>query len=356
MSDKYRNFITLALYWGLLLLLCWIGVRYVLLWLLPFLIALGVAYVMEPMVCYLRKKLRLRRGFVSAVLSFVLLALLLTALTVLCLNLLQQSVRLFKALPQYLAELPVYFSALQERLEQFCSSCPKSLQSWLQQVPVGQLSGIIRLVRPFFCPMRLHRRRSAEGYTLRFPFYSNHRTGRILSAARLPAILDFLRRQLPPQRQKQVGGVKDNLLCTLSKWFKAQCILLGVTFAELLAGLLLIRQPYALLLAAAIALIDALPVFGTGTVLLPWAAVCLLLQHTPKAFSLVAIYAVITLVRSFLEPKVMAAQVNLPPLAALMAMYIGFCTFGVGGMIFFPLALLFLKQLHDAGYLRLWKQ
>ena len=138
--------------------------------------------------------------------------------------------------------------------------------------------------------------------------------------------------------------MKDNLLCTLSKWFKAQCILLGVTFAELLAGLLLIRQPYALLLAAAIALIDALPVFGTGTVLLPWAAVCLLLQHTPKAFSLVAIYAV------------MAAQVDLPPLAALMAMYIGFCTFGVGGMIFFPLALLFLKQLHDAGYLRLWKQ
>ena len=150
--------------------------------------------------------------------------------------------------------------------------------------------------------------------------------------------------------------MKDNLLSTLSKWFKAQCILLGVTFAELLAGLLLIRQPYALLLAAAIALIDALPVFGTGTVLLPWAAVCLLLQHTPKAFSLVAIYAVITLVRSFLEPKVMAAQVDLPPLAALMAMYIGFCTFGVGGMIFFPLALLFLKQLHDAGYLRLWKQ
>lgn len=127
--------------------------------------------------------------------------------------------------------------------------------------------------------------------------------------------------------------MKDNLLCTLSKWFKAQCILLGVTFAELLAGLLLIRQPYALLLAAAIALIDALPVFGTGTVLLPWAAVCLLLQHTPKGISLVAIYAVITLVRSFLEPKVMAAQVDLPPLAALMAMYIGFCTFGVGGMI-----------------------
>ena len=95
----------------------------------------------------------------------------------------------------------------------------------------------------------------------------------------------FLRRQLPPQKLRQAGGVKDNLLSTLSKWFKAQCILLAVTFSELLVGLLLIRQPYALLLAAVIAFIDALPVFGTGTVLLPWAAVCLLLQQTPKAIA-----------------------------------------------------------------------
>ena len=175
------------------------------------------------------------------------------------------------------------------------------------------------------------------------------------TAAQFPCIMGFLRRQLPPQKLRQAGGVKENLLSTLAKWFKAQCILLSVTFVELLLGLLLIRQPYALLLAAIIAVIDALPVFGTGTFLLPWAALCLLLQQTPKAIALGAIYAVITLVRSFLEPKVMAAQVNLPPLAALIAMYIGFCTMGVTGMILFPVALLFLKQLQDAGYLHPWK-
>ena len=99
MSDKHRKFIGFVLYWGIVLVLCWVGVRYVLLWLLPFLIALGLAYLMEPSVCFLREKLRLRRGFVSAVLSLLLLVLLLAVLTVLCLNLLQQSVRLFKALP-----------------------------------------------------------------------------------------------------------------------------------------------------------------------------------------------------------------------------------------------------------------
>jgi len=81
---------------------------------------------------------------------------------------------------------------------------------------------------------------------------------------------------------RQAGGVKENLLSTLAKWFKAQCILLSVTFVELLLGLLLIRQPYALLLAAIIAVIDALPVFGTGTFLLPWAVMCLLLLRLMK--------------------------------------------------------------------------
>ncbi len=61
MSDKRRKFIGFVLYWGIVLFLCWIGVRYVLLWLLPFLIALGLAYLMEPSVCFLREKLRLRQ-------------------------------------------------------------------------------------------------------------------------------------------------------------------------------------------------------------------------------------------------------------------------------------------------------
>ena len=73
MSDKRRKFIGFVLYWGIVLLLCWIGVRYVLLWLLPFLIALGLAYLMEPSVCFLREKLRLRRGFISSVLALLLL-------------------------------------------------------------------------------------------------------------------------------------------------------------------------------------------------------------------------------------------------------------------------------------------
>lgn len=164
----------------------------------------------------------------------------------------------------------------------------------------------------------------------------------------------FFRRQLG-HRLDRARGVKANLLSTLGKWCRAQAILLGVTFCQLLVGFLLMGQRYALLLAAVTALVDALPVFGTGTVLLPWAAVCLLAGQAPRAVALAALYAVISAVRSLLEPKVMAAQAGLPPLAALAAMYAGFRALGVAGMILLPMALLFVKQLHDEGYVGLWK-
>ena len=70
---------------------------------------------------------------------------------------------------------------------------------------------------------------------------------------------------------------------------------------------------------------------------------------------LTALYLVIWLVRSIMEPKLMAQSAGLPPLPALMAMYVGFCAMGVAGMILGPILLLLIKQLHDGGYLHLWK-
>ena len=151
------------------------------------------------------------------------------------------------------------------------------------------------------------------------------------------------------------AAIKASLLVTIGRWLRAQCVLIVITFFQLLVGLLLIRQPYALLLAVVIAFIDALPVFGTGTVLLPWAVLCCLEGNFPKGIALTALYLVIWLVRSIMEPKLMAQSAGLPPLPALAAMYIGFCAMGVAGMILGPILLLLIKQLHDGGYLRLWK-
>ena len=84
----------------------------------------------------------------------------------------------------------------------------------------------------------------------------------------------------------------------------------------------------------------------------------LLEKYTEKSQLLAAVAdadALIALVRSIMEPRIMAAQADLPPLVTLIAIYVGFRTLGVAGMLLLPIALLFIKQLHDAGFIRLWK-
>ena len=275
-------------------------------------------------------------------------------LIALAVQVVEQAVALVSSLPELLAALPETMASLERRLEGFCAACPdgvrQTAEHMLDSLPrraaelAGQVSSAV-LQGAGRAMAALPRVLLACGTTVLAVFFT-------LSA--YPAVRGFFRRQLG-SRLERARGVKSSVFATLGKWLKAECILLAVTFCQLLAGLLLMRQEYALLLAALIALIDALPVFGTGTVLVPWAAVECLLGAVPRGIALLALFAVISVVRSVLEPKLMAAQAGLPPLASLCAMYVGFCAMGVAGMVLAPMALMLVKQLRDGGYIRLWR-
>ena len=350
MQEKQRAFLVRTAYWTVWAVLLWLGVRYLLRWLLPFLLALALAAAVEPVIAWCRRRMGLKRGFTAAVVTIAVTGAILALAAVIVWQLIRQAAELLGQLPGLLAGLPGMTENLRQRLEDFCAACPQGLRSWLEEVPalLGTLAAGVAQRASGACIT------AAAALPGVFLFCGTTALAVFFTAGSYPRVMAFFRRQLG-HRLDRARGVKANLLSTLGKWCRAQAILLGVTFCELLAGFLLMGQRYALLLAAVTALVDALPVFGTGTVLLPWAAVCLLAGQAPRAVALAALYAVISAVRSLLEPKVMAAQAGLPPLAALAAMYAGFRALGVAGMILLPMALLFVKQLHDEGYVGLWK-
>ena len=350
MQEKQRAFLVRTAYWAVWAVLLWLGVRYLLRWLLPFLLALALAAAVEPVIAWCRRRMGLKRGFTAAVVTIAVTGAILALAAVIVWQLIRQAAELLGQLPGLLAGLPGMTENLRQRLEDFCAACPQGLRSWLEEVPalLGTLAAGAAQRASGACIT------AAAALPGVFLFCGTTALAVFFTAGSYPRVMAFFRRQLG-HRLDRARGVKANLLSTLGKWCRAQAILLGVTFCQLLAGFLLMGQRYALLLAAVTALVDALPVFGTGTVLLPWAAVCLLAGQAPRAVALAALYAVISAVRSLLEPKVMAAQAGLPPLAALAAMYAGFRALGVAGMILLPMALLFVKQLHDEGYVGLWK-
>lgn len=353
--QEQKNFLVRTAYCAVWIALVWLALRYVLGWVLPFIIALGLAALAEPAIEFCRRKMRFKRSFTAAVMTVTLLLALAALVWLVLEQLLGQAYSLLSALPQQLEQLPVFFDALRSRFDSFCAACPATVRTWLERLLNSLSVQLPQLFQTLSSRCVALLTDAIAALPQAFLFCATTTLAVFFTASSYPAIMAFFRRQIAPGELQTARGVKAGLFSTLGKWLRAELTLVGITFAQLLAGLLLLGEPYALLLSFLIALIDALPVFGTGTILIPWAILSCLAGQVPRGIALLALYALISLVRSIMEPKVMAAQAGLPPLVALLAMYVGFCTLGVAGMILFPVILLFVKQLHDGGYLRLWK-
>jgi len=168
-------------------------------------------------------------------------------------------------------------------------------------------------------------------------------------------VLSFLRRQFPPRLLQAVRRLRAYLREALWGWCKAQGVLAAVTFGLLLAGFFFLRIEGAVLLAAMIALLDALPLFGAGVALIPWALAELLLSNPGRAAGLALLFAVILAVRNGLEPHVVGRQIGLHPLVSLISFYLGWRLAGLAGMLLAPILVLILVKLREWGYSRLWR-
>ena len=329
--------------------------RYLLRWLLPFLLALAISALLEPFICWCKKRLHLQRGFSAAVATIACVILLGAGLFRLFTAILQQATALLTQLPLLLAELPPLLQHWQLRLSEFCAACGEPLRGWGAALSTRISSGSLELLSEWSAALLaklpsvvtlLPELVLAFATTILAVFYTS---------SCFPDIRAFLLRQLPRRYHNDARQVKQNICLTIAKWLRAETLLWLLTFLVLFFGLLLLRVEFALLLAFLISFVDLLPVLGTGTILLPWAAMAFLIGRGPFAIGLLALQLVLLLQRSILEPKLLAAQADLPPLAALLAMYLGFCSMGIAGMILFPLLLLLLKQLQDAGCIQIWK-
>lgn len=166
-------------------------------------------------------------------------------------------------------------------------------------------------------------------------------------SARLPKIKKWLNRHIPQNwKDKVIPGAK-RLKKTFGKWLLAQLELMLVTWAVVAGGFLLLKIPRGVLWAALVALVDAVPVLGTGTVLVPWALVRFLQGDVVQGAGLLAVFSVSWLIRSILEPRLVGRSLGLDPLISLIAFYVGFKLWGIGGMILSPMAAALVKSLID---------
>ena len=154
---------------------------------------------------------------------------------------------------------------------------------------------------------------------------------------------------IPEQTRDGLRMVWGKLKYAVGGYFRAQFKIMGIVGVILAAGFLIMRIDYAILLAALIALMDFLPMLGTGTALLPWALFCALSDGLPRAAGLIILYVVTQLTRQLIQPKMVGDSIGVDTLTTLFLLFVGYRLAGLLGMIVAVPAGLIVLQFYEAG-------
>lgn len=164
-------------------------------------------------------------------------------------------------------------------------------------------------------------------------------------AVRLPALGAWWRSHQPPRWQEVWHPALLKIKKAMGGWLWAEVKLAGIAFAIMLLGFWLLRIQRPLIWAGLITLVDIFPILGVGAVLIPWALVCFLQDNAARGIGILAVYAVVWLTRSVLEPKLIGKGLGLDPLVTLIAIYAGWKLMGILGLLLAPLLALAVTQL-----------
>lgn len=141
----------------------------------------------------------------------------------------------------------------------------------------------------------------------------------------------------------EIKAVSDSLYRLIHVYFKIEALILVINSILCIIALLIIKNPYAVVLGILIGIVDMLPVFGTGTVLLPWALFELVNKNVTSAAVLVSAYVVTYFVREIMESKCLGDKTGIPPFVMLMVIFLGIMIYGIMGFI--PVSYCIMKAL-----------
>jgi len=334
--------------------LAYLAFRYVFGAIAPFIIAFIAASLAEPLVRLLVNKVKLPRGVASSISMVLLLITVLAIGAFLSTTIFVEAKNLISGIPAQLRTFITYIKGtLKDGTGIFAMIPDNLLEKAFDYISNYDYS---TLVTGSVGSLLL-------GYAGNFVAYIPNAlvffivtiVSSIFMSISFPVVKRFCLAQFRPEQQELIIEIKRSLFTTVGKYLRSYLLLMLITFVELLTFFLIFGFKPALTLAFLIAIVDILPVLGVGTVLIPWAAFCLLSGDPWKGLILACMYIVITIVRQILEPKVIGDHVGMLPILTLFCIWVGLKLFGFGGMFLLPITVVILKNLHESGKLRIWK-
>ncbi len=349
--QKKRDFLINCAYWAIIAAAVYLAFKY----LLPVSVPVLLGILMAWPVVGITRKLRCPNKILRIFLSLLLYGLLGLLLTLLVTKSVSGITAVIKWLPRvYEMKLqpfvvqcyywcvetlehldPALISALEKVLESLLSAL-KNLVSYVSGLAVNLVSGIATGVPSLFLSL------------LAMVFST------IFLVSDYDRIASFVTEYTPVSVKRILGKIWIYLTETLFVVIRSYVLIMLLTFTELsiLFSIFGIENP--ILKAALIAVLDIMPILGTGGIMIPWAVISLVLGYTGLGIELLVIYLIVTVIRNYVEPKIVGTQLGLHPIITLVSMFIGLRIFGFWGLFGLPVAISFLwkqrnEKLHPAA-------
>lgn len=352
-AEKRQEFLIACGTLAVGILIIWVAFKYLLGWIMPFLIGYFIAAIVQPAVRKLHRKIGISKSIAGII--TVLLFLCVTVL-VLCLVI----TKIVNELSAVAGQIPLLLEQLAESVKQMS----EQISSYIDHLPVEYSQALADALADL--SQEMMQLSAVSSGTVSFALNLASKVPDLIFDLMITMISacffsmdydrinSFLLRQMPAKYREWVFELKEFIFNTMGKMLRAYLTLMLITFVELCIGLGLIHVSHFITVAAIIAILDFLPVLGTGAVMVPWIIIELLLGKVCFGVSLAILYGIMMIVRNILEPKIVGNRIGLYPPLTLLAMFVGLRAFGVSGLILLPILVLILKHMQETGRFKLW--
>lgn len=348
-TEKRGKFLIDIAYFCVMGLIIYIIFRFLSFYLLPFVIGISVSYLVQRPVRFLKRHTTVSKGVITVILV-ILTYLLIIGSIVLVFYLIYKWLNNFSStLPDMVGEISAAFEKLSTSYSQMLKGLPEGVANFISGLPKNLLGGFSQYFTGFVSSTTANLATGLPNVLITIIVTV---VASCFIAKDYDRIISFARQNIAPKRWALILDIKEIFSKNIFKMFKGYLLLMFLTFIELNIGFMLLGAKNSALLATIICIVDILPVLGTGTVVLPWAIIELIFGNIWMSIGLIIMYIIITIIRNFLEPKIIGKQVGLHPIITLLSMFLGLRLIGFWGLFLFPITLIVLNNLYKNGKIK----
>lgn len=326
--------------------------RYLLPLVVPFLMAWWIAALLRPSAARIARRCRITiqikdkkkvlaipEGIIGVTEFLLIISIMITGIyfggCILC----SEAGMLLNQIPIWIEEIDIWLTGMCHQIEKCLCLNPDCLVLLMREMLQGLLDSIKHAAMPYLMANSVTVFRWGMGF--------------VVESVILLVAIGFTLQEMDMWKRRCVGSIfcreYERIGCLLARvgnvYLKTQGLIMVLTMVICTAGFWILKNPYYILAGVSLGILDALPILGTGTVLVPWAILWFFQRKWGGGLILLILYLICYFLREILEAKLMGSRVGLSSLETLISMYAGLKLFGILGLFSGPVGLLLIKDL-----------